>query len=97
MKKLFLVTLLLIVLSSVVLADFGNFTKGNKTCCEGSFYGSKLEGHGTCGAGSYGSKLKGHGWIGAKVLGIVYKLLAAFVFSVIFWLTHNWLVKGKKK
>lgn len=30
-------------------------------------------------------------------LGIVYFALAAFLFSVIFWLTYNWLVKAEPK
>ncbi|HII14883.1 MAG TPA: hypothetical protein HA362_01065 [Nanoarchaeota archaeon] len=29
--------------------------------------------------------------------GLVYFALAAFVFSAIFWLTYNWLVKGNNK
>lgn len=28
---------------------------------------------------------------------LVYFALAAFVFSVIFWWTHNWLVVGNKR
>jgi len=31
------------------------------------------------------------------LLGLVYFVLATLIFSIIFWLTHNWLVKGKKK
>tara|TARA_Y100000034_G_scaffold5829_1_gene6464 strand:- start:10624 stop:10956 length:333 start_codon:yes stop_codon:yes gene_type:complete len=39
----------------------------------------------------------GHGAFGSGILKIVYFAFAAFLFSIIFWLTHNWLVKGKKK
>ena len=28
--------------------------------------------------------------------GLVYFALVAFIFSVIFWLTHNWLVKKRR-
>jgi hypothetical protein len=31
------------------------------------------------------------------LFGIVWFALAAFIFSVIFWATHNWLVKGKRR
>jgi hypothetical protein len=37
----------------------------------------------------------GAGMLGG-LLGLVYFALAAFVFSVIFWMTHNWLVKKKR-
>lgn len=57
-------------------------------------------GDGTCTmGGSYG------GWsVGGKIVmviaGIAYFVLASFVFSVVFWLTHKWLdckcVKKKK-
>lgn len=29
--------------------------------------------------------------------GILYFALIAFIFSVIFWLTYNWLVKDRRK
>ena len=28
--------------------------------------------------------------------GLIYFVIGSFIFSVIFWLTHNWLVKKKK-
>jgi len=31
------------------------------------------------------------------LFGIVYFALAAFVFSAIFWLTHNWIVPKKRR
>lgn len=36
-------------------------------------------------------------WMG--ILGVLYIAVAAFIFSIIFWLTHNWLVptKGAEK
>ena len=37
------------------------------------------------------------GMAGMLFFSIVYFSLVAFVFSLIFWLTHNWLVKDKKK
>lgn len=37
------------------------------------------------------------GWVGMWFLGLIYLAVAAFVFSVVFWLTHNWLVHGKGK
>jgi hypothetical protein len=41
--------------------------------------------------------MMGGGVYGMGVLGFVYFALAAFIFSIIFWATHNWLVKGKKR
>lgn len=42
--------------------------------------------------------IMGNTWgVGGSLFKVVYLALAAFIFSVIFWLTHNWLVKGKKK
>ena len=43
--------------------------------------------------GDYG--MMGSGTMG--LFGVVYFALAAFVFSVIFWLTHNWIVPKKKR
>ena len=44
---------------------------------------------------AYGMMSTGMGaW---SLYGLVYFIVIAFIFSVIFWLTHNWLVKGKKK
>ncbi|MBU2637892.1 MAG: hypothetical protein KJ955_02880 [Nanoarchaeota archaeon] len=37
------------------------------------------------------------GWGFGMGFGIAYFALAAFVFSIIFWLTYNWLVKGEKR
>lgn len=37
---------------------------------------------------------KGVAW---GLLKLVYFVLGTFIFSVIFWATHVWLVKGKKK
>jgi hypothetical protein len=34
---------------------------------------------------------------GMGVFGIIYFALAAFIFSVIFWMTHNWIVPKKKR
>ena len=46
--------------------------------------------YGMMGSG-YG--MMGYGW---GLLGLVYFVLAAFIFSIIFWLTYEWLVKKKK-
>ena len=45
--------------------------------------------------GSYG--MMGGGWFSWGLIWLVYLALAAFVFSVVFWATYNWLVKGKEK
>ncbi|MEE9526011.1 MAG: hypothetical protein V3V78_05390 [Candidatus Woesearchaeota archaeon] len=37
------------------------------------------------------------GMFGGSLYKVIYFALAAFVFSIIFWLTHNWLVDGKSK
>ena len=37
------------------------------------------------------------GMVGGSLLGILWFAIAAFVFSIIFWLTHNWLVPHKKR
>ncbi len=34
---------------------------------------------------------------GMGIYGVIYFALAAFVFSVIFWMTHNWIVPKRKK
>lgn len=34
--------------------------------------------------------------MGMGLWGILYFALASFVFSVIFWWVHNWLVKSKR-
>lgn len=44
-----------------------------------------------------GGMMMGGGIYGMGVVGIIYFALAAFLFSVIFWLTHNWLIKGKRR
>lgn len=45
--------------------------------------------------------MMGYGWsagmYGAALLGLVYFALAAFIFSIIFWLTYSWIIKDKKK
>ncbi len=43
-----------------------------------------------------GGNMMGYGASGLWLLKLVYFALAVFVFSVIFWLTHNWLVKKRK-
>ena len=32
----------------------------------------------------------------AGFAGLIYFIVGCFIFSVVFWLTHNWLVKNKK-
>ncbi len=48
------------------------------------------------GGGTMAYGMMGTGMVGAGFYGLVYLALAAFIFSAIFWLTHNWLVKKKK-
>ena len=52
----------------------------------------------------YGDMMgEGHmiGWTGGSywmsLAGVIFFAIAAFLFSIIFWATHNWLVKGKKR
>jgi hypothetical protein len=33
------------------------------------------------------------GFLGMGVIGLIYFAIAAFIFSVIFWLTYKWLIK----
>ena len=42
-------------------------------------------GYGMMGAG---------GWLGMGLFGLVYLAVAAFVFSVVFWMTYKWIVKN---
>ncbi len=49
-------------------------------------------GYGMMGYGMMG----GTGKFGMSLFGVLYFVLIAFVFSVIFWGTHNWLVKDQK-
>ena len=44
----------------------------------------------TTGLMHYGDKSAG-----VNVVGFVYFAVMAFIFSVIFWLTHNWLAKKR--
>jgi hypothetical protein len=44
-----------------------------------------------------GGMMGGAGWFGMGLVGLIYFAIGAFVFSVIFWLTHNWLVKDKRR
>jgi len=46
-----------------------------------------------------GGKNMAYGMMGSGmgIYGLVYFALAAFVFSVIFWMTHNWIVQKKKR
>ena len=41
--------------------------------------------------------MAGNGMIGWGFYKLFYFAVAVFIFSAIFWLTHNWLVKHKKK
>ncbi|QQG38660.1 MAG: hypothetical protein HYS32_03580 [Candidatus Woesearchaeota archaeon] len=45
---------------------------------------------------AYFGMMDGVGYGGMFFVGIVYFAALAFVFSIIFWLTHNWFAKGKK-
>ncbi|MBU4437326.1 MAG: hypothetical protein KKH78_03525 [Candidatus Altiarchaeota archaeon] len=39
----------------------------------------------------------GAGMLGAGLFGLIYLAIAAFIVSVIFWLTYKWIVKEDKK
>jgi hypothetical protein len=51
-------------------------------------------GGGTMAYGMMGTGMSSVGW---SLYGLFWIALVAFVVSVIFWSTYNWLVKGKKK
>jgi hypothetical protein len=36
-------------------------------------------------------------WLGMSFVWLIYFAIGSFIFSATFWLTHNWLVKDKKK
>jgi hypothetical protein len=46
-----------------------------------------------------GYMMQGYGMMGygGSLVGVIYFVLLAFVFSIIFWGTHNWLCCKKKK
>jgi len=44
-----------------------------------------------------GMMMGNFGMMGGGLYSIVCFALAVFIFSIIFWLTHNWLVKNKKR
>lgn len=71
MKKVFVLSLLLMALPLMVQAD-------------GDMMGFKgMMGNGT---------MWGGGWA-MMLIGLVYLALASFVFSLVFWLVHKWIVK----
>ena len=37
----------------------------------------------------------GSGWFGMGLIGLIYLVIAAFVFSIIFWSTRNWFANNK--
>lgn len=42
-----------------------------------------------------GSGMMSSGAFGPGLLGLTYFALAVFIFSIIFWLTYNWLAKKR--
>jgi hypothetical protein len=38
-----------------------------------------------------------YGGFGSSIYKVLYFAIATFIFSAIFWLTHNWLVQQPKK
>ncbi|NIO44288.1 MAG: hypothetical protein GTN36_01915 [Candidatus Aenigmarchaeota archaeon] len=44
-----------------------------------------------------GGMMGGTGMFGMAALGLAYAVIIAFVFSIIFWLTYNLVVKRNKK
>ena len=37
------------------------------------------------------------GWMMGGLYGLVYFVIASFIFSITFWLTYKWLIKDKKR
>jgi len=74
MKNLILLFGILIMASTCVLAQWGNY--------------GMMSGYG------YGM-MGGAGWFVMGLLGLIYLAIAAFIVSVIFWLTYKWIVKSK--
>ena len=60
-------------------------------------HGEEINNKNTLGGGNMVCGMVGTGMWNWGLYGIVYFIVMSFVFSVIFWLTHNWLVKHKKK
>jgi len=49
--------------------------------------------------GMMGSMYTQYGWmggVGMGILGIIWLIIAAFVFSAIFWITYKWIIKPKE-
>jgi hypothetical protein len=44
-----------------------------------------------------GQGINGVGLHGMGTYGLIYLILCAFIFSIIFWWTYNWIVVIKKK
>lgn len=112
-KTMFILIAFLLVGSSFVLAQREGMVEGTKeTWNSYDQHMDKMQkmmrDGGMMGHSSFknkmgcGNMVYGMGGNTGLLLGIgFYKLfyfaLAVFIFSVIFWLTHNWLVKHKKK
>lgn len=108
-KTIFIIFTLFLLSLSLVLAHGEGVIEG--TTETGNSYDQHIEEmmEGGCGMmdhSSYKKKIGGSnmacGMASAGTLGwgfykLFYFVVAAFVFSAIFWLTHNWLVKHKKK
>jgi hypothetical protein len=45
--------------------------------------------------GFYDNMMSGVGFFGIGILWLIYIAIASFIFSVIFWLTHNMIAKKK--
>ena len=50
---------------------------------------------GNVGFGDGYGMMYGSGVFGMGLFGLIYLVLISFIFSVIFWLTYNWLVKKR--
>jgi len=76
----------------VMSSGMMNMMVGGKTgimdCASKHGIGGKKMGYGMIGS-------TGNFWYG--LLGLVYFAVIAFIFSLIFWLTHNFIVKDKKR
>ena len=110
-KTMFILIALLLSSLSLVLAHGEGMVEG--TTETGNSYDQHIDGMGDMmrdggmmgysssknkiGGGNMVCGMASTGMLGWGFYKLFYFAVAVFVFSLIFWLTHNWLVKHKKK
>lgn len=47
--------------------------------------------------GDYGMMSGNMGWMMGGAYSLIYFVIISFLFSIIFWWTYKWIVKGKKR